>query len=200
MQRTWVSPPGENIYVTVLLRPSAAELLQLTVIAPLAICQAIEETAGLQPRIKWPNDVVIDGKKVGGVLSQAETTDGEVLFAMSGIGINVNMDVAQHEEIREIATSLRAQLGREASREEVLASTLNHFELAYVALRRGEVISMPWKHRLETLGQPVRISGPDGSVLEQGTAVDADSDGSLIIRRDDGAHVRVEAGEVSLRG
>jgi BirA family biotin operon repressor/biotin-[acetyl-CoA-carboxylase] ligase len=199
MGRTWVSPAGVNLYFTLVVRPTIEQLRYLAVIAPLAVCQAIEETAGLLPRIKWPNDVAINDKKVCGVLTQSEIADGAVLYALIGPGINVNMDVVAHEEIRAIATSLRAELGREVAREDVLAATLNHLEALYLALRRGEVVSMAWKHRLDTLGKHVRVAGPDGELLEQGVAVDADSDGSLILRRDDGSHVRIEAGEVTLR-
>ncbi len=199
MGRSWTSPTGVNLYFTIVLRPSIDQLRYLSVIAPLAVCQAIEETTGLQPRIKWPNDVAINDKKVCGVLTQSEIADGAVLYALLGPGINVNMDAAAHEEIRDIATSLRAELGRDMSREEVLAATLNHLESIYNALRRGEVVSMPWKHRLDTLGKHVRVSGPSGALIDEGVAVDADSDGSLILRRDDGSHVRVEAGEVTLR-
>jgi BirA family biotin operon repressor/biotin-[acetyl-CoA-carboxylase] ligase len=199
MGRSWVSPAGENIYVTIVLRPTLEQLRYISVIAPLAVCHAIEETANLLPRIKWPNDIVINGKKVCGLLTQTEISDGKLDFAITGIGINVNMDVARHEEIRDIATSLHTELGRDVPREDLLAAMLNHFESLYLAHRRGEVISIAWKHRLETLGQHVRVSGPDGALLEQGVAVDADSDGSLILRRDDGSHVRIEAGEVTLR-
>lgn len=199
MGRSWTSPAGVNLYFTVVLRPSMEQLRYLSVIAPLAVCQAIEETTGLQPRIKWPNDVAINDKKVAGILVQSEISDDRVLYALVGPGINVNLDVAAREEIRDIATSLRAELGRDVSREEVLAATLNHLEAAYLALRRGEVVSMPWKHRLDTLGKHVRVSGPSGALIDQGVAVDADSDGSLILRRDDGSHVRIEAGEVTLR-
>ena len=199
MGRSWVSPAGENIYVTIVLRPTLEQLRHISVIAPLAVCHAIEETTGLPPRIKWPNDIVVGNKKVCGVLTQSEIADGAVLDALIGPGVNVNMDVAAHEEIRDIATSLRAELGHDVAREDVLAALLNHFESISYALRRGEVISIAWKHRLDTLGQHVRVSGPDGAVLEDGVAVDADSDGSLILRRDDGSHVRVEAGEVTLR-
>lgn len=198
MGRSWVSPPGVNLYFTLIVRPTLEQLRYLAVIAPLAVCQAIEETTGLLPRIKWPNDVVIGDKKVCGVLTQSEIADDVVLYALIGPGINVNIDVAAHEEIRATATSLRSELGREVDREEVLAATLNHFEALYRALRRGEVVSMAWKHRLDTLGKHVRVQSAGGPV-EQGVAVDADSDGSLILRRDDGSHVRVEAGEVTLR-
>jgi BirA family biotin operon repressor/biotin-[acetyl-CoA-carboxylase] ligase len=196
MQRSWVSPPGVNIYFTLILRPTLDQLRHLALIAPLAVSLAIEETTGLFPRIKWPNDVRIDGKKVAGILIESEVMDdGRVLYSLHGPGINVNMDVSAHEEIRDIATSLRSELGREVSREEVLAATLNNYTTLYKALRRGEVVSMDWKQRLETLGQPVRIQRAGGAI-DEGTAVDADSDGALIIRRTDGSHVRVESGEV----
>ncbi|MGH7485890.1 MAG: biotin--[acetyl-CoA-carboxylase] ligase, partial [bacterium] len=197
--RSWTSPAGVNLYFTIILRPTLEQLRYLSLIAPLAIGQAIEEAAGLQPRIKWPNDVAINDKKVAGILIESEISGDSVLFALVGPGINVNLDVAAHEEIRDIATSLRAELGRDVSREEVLAATLNHFESLYDALRRGEVVAMAWKHRLDTLGKHVRVSGPGGALIDEGVAVDADSDGSLILRRDDGSHVRVEAGEVTLR-
>ena len=196
--RHWVSPPGQNLYITLLVRPTLPQLRYLAVIAPLAVCHAIEETTGLLPRIKWPNDVLLEGKKVCGVLLESELTGDTVQHALIGIGINVNLDVAAHEEIRDIATSLRAELGREVEREAVLASTLNHLETLYLALGRGEVVSIAWKQRLDTLGQPVRVQDAGGTIAE-GVAVDADSDGSLIIRRDDGSHVRIEAGDVTLR-
>ena len=85
-----------------------------------------------------------------------------MLFALVGFGINVNLDVAAHDEIRDIATSLRAELGRDVSREDVLAAMLNHFESIYQALRRGDVVSMAWKHRLDTLGKHVRVSSAAG--------------------------------------
>ena len=198
MRRSWVSPPGVNLYFTIVLRPTLDQLRYLAVIAPLAVSLAIEETTGLFPRIKWPNDVLIDGKKVAGILLESEITDGNVEYALVGPGINVNLDASAHEELRDIATSLRSELGRDVSREGVLAATLNHLESLYQALRRGEVVSMDWKQRLDTLGKPVRIERAGGAV-EEGTVVDADSDGSLILRRDDGSHVRVESGEVTLR-
>jgi BirA family transcriptional regulator, biotin operon repressor / biotin---[acetyl-CoA-carboxylase] ligase len=196
--RSWVSPGGVNLYFTLVLRPDIDQLRYISVVAPLAACEAIEETTNLLPRIKWPNDVAINDRKVCGVMTQSQISDGSVLYAITGIGVNVNMDVASHDEIRDIATSLRDELGRDASREEVLAATLNRFESIYQALRRGEVVSMAWKHRLDTLGKHVRVSGPNGPI-DEGVAVDADSDGSLILRRDDGSHVRIEAGEVTLR-
>lgn len=198
--RAWVSPPGVNLYFTIALHPSVEELRYLAMIAPLAVCQAIEETAGagVEARIKWPNDVLLDGKKVCGILVESQLAGDDVAFALVGPGINVNLDVSEHAEIREIATSVRSTLGRDVSREELLASCLNHFEALYLAVRRGEVVSMGWTQRLDTLGKTVRVSTAGADAIE-GVVVDADSDGAIIVRRDDGSHVRVESGEVSLR-
>jgi BirA family biotin operon repressor/biotin-[acetyl-CoA-carboxylase] ligase len=196
--RSWVSPPGVNIYATVIFRPSLDELRYLSVITPLAVAEGIEQITGLYTRIKWPNDVLVNGKKVCGVLPLAELTDDDVAYALVGIGVNVNLDVGDYPEIADIATSLKAEAGREISREELLARILERLEDLYLAVRRDEVVSVEWKRRLHTLGQHVRIQAGGGEEIA-GVAVDADSDGSLILRRDDGAHIRVEAGEVLLR-
>ena len=198
MGRSWVSPPGVSLYFTLVLRPTIEQLRYMAVIAPLAVSLAIEETTSLTPRIKWPNDVLIGNRKVSGVLIDAKLTGDEVQHALIGIGINVNLDVTAHAEISEIATSLRVECGEEVEREEVLAATLNYIEDLSKRLRAGEAVSVAWKERLDTLGKHVRVTIAGGD-SQEGIAIDADSDGSLIIRRDDGSHVRVEAGEVTLR-
>ncbi len=195
--RRWVSPPGTNLYLSVILRPPATHLRQLSIITPLAICQAVEEVTGLAARIKWPNDVLIDQRKVGGVLLDAEIVGDRVQYAVAGIGLNVNFDPSTYEEIREIATSLKRELGREVSREAVLAALLNHLEQLYEGALRGEDVEQAWKERLETLGKSVRVHFADR--VEEGVATDTDSDGALILRRDDGTTVRIEAGDVTLR-
>ncbi len=97
MGRSWVSPPGDNLYFTLILRPTLEQLRYLAVIAPLAVSLAIEETTGLMPRIKWPNDVLIGDRKVCGVLVETNLTGDEVQNALIGIGINVNLNVMLHE-------------------------------------------------------------------------------------------------------
>ena len=198
MGRSWTSPADGNLYFTLVLRPTLEQLRYLAVIAPLAVSLAIEETTNLVPRIKWPNDVLIGDRKVCGVLLETNLTGDEVQNALIGIGINVNLNVMLHEEIREIATSLRTEFGEEVEREKVLATALNHIEELYQRLRAGEAVSVGWKQRLDTLGKHVKVTIAGGETQE-GVTVDADSDGALIIRRDDGSHVRVEAGEVTLR-
>ncbi len=200
--RTWISPPGANVYVSVVLRPEAQHLRALSMVCPLAVCRAIEEVTGLPARIKWPNDVLIHGRKVSGTLIDAEFEDGGVRFAIAGVGINVNFDASRYEEIRDLATSLSTELGREVSREKVLAAFLNYLEELYLGLRLGQPVRGLWKARLDTLGQRVRVrSGVPGMEGEEheGLAEDADESGALILRRADGSTVRIEAGDVTLK-
>jgi len=166
-------------------------------VTPLAVAQAVEETTGLAARIKWPNDVLIAGRKLAGILIETEIAGQSVKYALVGIGLNVNLDVERIPEIAEIATSLKRETGREVAREEVLAALLNHFEALYLEARRGRPPLEGWKSRLETLGRHVRVTSA-GSV-EEGVAEDVDAEGSLLLRRDDGTRVTIPAGEVTLR-
>lgn len=195
--RGWLSPPGANLYFSVVLRPAADHLRVLGMIWPLAICEALEEVAGLPARIKWPNDVLVGSRKLAGVLIDSEVGEGEVDYAVAGVGINVNFDVSRHEELRSTATSISAELGREVAREDVLAAVLGRFEGLYDATRRGESVHEGWKARLDTLGQRVRVRFGDS--VEEGVAEDAEPDGTLVLCRADGSRVRIEAGEVTLR-
>jgi len=197
--RTWLSPPGENLYLTAILRPSQREVYQLAIVAPLAAAKAIEEVTPLRTGIKWPNDVWIGEKKVCGVLIEMEMGPHSPLFALMGIGVNVNMDMKSVPEIAGIATSLRHELGREVSREDLLASLLNHLEALYEASREApEEIWNQWRDRLITLGR--RVIARWGDQVIEGTAEEVDRRGHLLIRRPDGQIVAVEAGDVTLRG
>ncbi len=195
--RGWLSPPGANLYFSVVLRPASDHMRALPIVWPLAVCEAVEEVAGLPARIKWPNDVLVGSRKLAGVLIDSELGEGEVGYAIAGVGINVNFDVSLHEEIRSTGTSISAELRRKMAREDVLAAVLGRFEELYEAARRGESVHEGWKARLDTLGQRVRVRFADS--VEEGVAEDAEPDGTLVLRRADGSRVRIEAGEVTLR-
>ena len=197
MGRAWVSPAGTNLYLTLLMRPPVARLRSLSIIAPLATAEAVEETTGLSPTIKWPNDVLIAGRKLAGVLIETELSGQAVKYALVGIGLNVNFDVEQVPEIAEIATSLKRELGREVSREAVLAALFNRFEALYQEASRGRSVYEAWRSRLETLGRPLKVTF--GGQVEAGVAEDVDGEGSLVLRRADGSQVTIAAGEVTLR-
>jgi BirA family biotin operon repressor/biotin-[acetyl-CoA-carboxylase] ligase len=197
LERLWISPAGTNLYVTLVMRPPARHLRMLSIVGPLAIAEAIEETAGLTCRIKWPNDVLVGGRKIAGMLTETDLAGEAVKYALVGMGVNVNLDVEAVPEITDIATSVRRELGRDGSREEVLAALLNAFEARYTDAQRSDTTFRAWRSRLETLGRRVRATL--GERIEEGVAEDVDAQGSLLIRRDDGSLVTVEAGDVTLR-
>ena len=196
--RSWVSPAGKNIYVTLVMRPPLARLRSLAIVAPLATALAVEDIAGgLAPAIKWPNDVILHGRKLSGMMTETELAGQEVRFSLVGIGVNVNFDIEEASEIAGIATSIKRELGHEVPREELLAALLNRFEELYEQWPVGSGVFQAWRSRLETLGREVSISFR-GQVYE-GTARDVDQDGNLILSLADGSTMTFEAGEVSLR-
>jgi len=194
--RAWVSPAGKNIYFTLLLRPSAERLRRLSMLSPLAVAVAIEQVTGLSANIKWPNDVLISERKVSGILIDTELSGDEPRYALDGIGINVNVDIEPDSEISGIAASVKEELGREASREAILAAALNHIERLYEQ-EDADAVREAWKSRLDTLGKQVQVDF-HGEVQE-GLAEDVDAEGNLVLLRPDGTRHTFPAGEVSLR-
>ncbi len=195
--RTWVSPGGKNLYLTLILRPPMERLRSLSIVAPLAVAMAIEERTDLSPRIKWPNDVLVNGRKLSGIIVESELSGQSIKFALVGIGVNVNFDVEESSDVADIATSLKRELGKETSREEFLASLLNQFEALYERAARGTEVLKEWRSRLETLGREIQVTF--GGHVDTGVAEDVDSDGNLILLRSDGSRIAIEAGEVTLR-
>lgn len=196
--RSWLSVPDVSLLFTlVLMTKTREEQRHLAYVTPLATALAIEEVAGLQDvQLKWPNDVLIDSKKVAGILIEStETNEGEPV-ALIGVGINVNMDTSLYSEIGGIATSLMEVAGHEVPREELLAAICNHVEALHEEVLSGSRAPFEaWRTRLVTLGREVVASGDGADV--RGTAVDVDNDGALIIETTTG-RIRVEAGDVTL--
>jgi BirA family biotin operon repressor/biotin-[acetyl-CoA-carboxylase] ligase len=193
--RRWVSPPG-NVYATIVLRLERWDVPSLAMVAPLAACEAIDALVDVRSSIKWPNDVFIGGRKVAGVLIDVHLAAGGVDYALVGIGINVALDPSQHEEIRDIATSLAVESGKDLSRERVLAGFLNRFEKLFLAARRDDDVYDAWRARLETLGRQVRVQ--IGDRVDEGLAEDVDGDGNLLLRLADGSVIALSAGDVTL--
>ena len=194
--RSWVTPPRANLASTLILRPGIEHARQISMIAPLAVCDAVEADCGLVPDIKWPNDVQIAGRKVSGVLIESQLEPGPALVLV-GTGINVNFDPGEHAEISDIATSLFRETGSPHDREALLAAYVASFERMYVESARGVSMLARWKSRLVTLGQHVHASWPGGEAT--GLAEDVDEDGALIVRIASDATITVEAGDVTLR-
>jgi len=197
LDREWLSSPGGGILISIILYPELEILPRLTMAACLAVARSIEEVTGQQPAIKWPNDVLLEGRKVSGILSESDISGEAVNYAIVGIALNVNLDIEKFPDISDIATSLKQVLGREVSRHQVLISLLHEFENLYLTLRRGESIQHEWLQRLETLGKNVSVRC--GDEVQDGYAESVDDEGNLIIRRPDGNLITVAAGDVTLK-
>ena len=196
--RVWVSPPGQSIHATIIVRPSIEELKRLSIVSPVAATDAVRASSSLRPTIKWPNDVQIYERKLGGILIEADWRDGQPSYALIGIGINVNFDPAPWANlIDRPATSLMIELGDRQAREPVLAALLNAFERWYLRALSDELHEV-WRGRLDTLGQSVTVTQSNGNQLH-GVAVDVDREGALLLQVDNGRIVPLIAGEVTVR-
>lgn len=201
--RVWASPAG-GLWLSVILRRGlpAAETPLLGLAAAAATAGAIEETTGLRPRVKWPNDVLVDGRKVAGLLLEAgptyhHDTSAAPAWVVLGIGINVNVAPdALPSRPRYPATSLAAALGRPVDRGRLLRTLLRGLNRAAEDLReRRAAVLGRWRTLSETLGRPVRVA--TASAIIEGFAYDVDAMGALMIRTSEGAERRVVAGEVT---
>lgn len=201
--RVWVAPPGRCVLCSLLLRPrfGIGHAFYLTVATSLAIYRATRglfEEAGEKPpvSIKWPNDVLIRGRKVAGILSESEYGAGGWEFAVIGFGINANLTAAQLGELRPTATSLSEELGHEVDRAKLLARVLSELESLYISLQNGQFgpVHEQWVVALETPGRRVSVNEPSGTVT--GQALRVDPDGALVLRLDSGEERRILAGDV----
>ncbi len=200
--RRWQAPAGGSLLVSLLLRPTflpPGQAFLLTALAGLAVAEAVEAETALRPALKWPNDLLIEGGKVCGILVELEGQAGRLQWAILGWGLNVNVDFSGDAELAGRATSLATALGRPVPRLPLLQSCLERMDVHYGALRagRGEDIRLAWRARLETLGRQVEIVAPGEAF--PGVALDVDCDGALLVRREDGTVQRVLAGDVTLR-
>jgi BirA family transcriptional regulator, biotin operon repressor / biotin---[acetyl-CoA-carboxylase] ligase len=196
LERIWHSPPG-NVSLSLVLRPKLEELTAMVMLAALAVADAIRRVTGLEADIKWPNDLLLGGKKVCGILMTSEVHAGVVDHIVIGIGLNVNMKVADFPDIRDIAASLADELGREVSLPEMLRALFEELERQYSRLPDKDAIFQQWQGKLVTLGR--RVTATWGTVSYQGVVESVSPDGSLTLRQDDGIAVTVVAGDVILR-
>ena len=194
--RNWVSGQG-NIHLSALFRPSMDVLPQLTMICAVAVCRAIRKTTALDPRVKWPNDVLVDDRKVSGILIEAAFTGDRVDYAIAGIGVNISLDTSAHEEIAGAAGCLDALTGGKVARDEVLRQLLMELDALYVQARQGDSPLEEWRSLVHTVGRRVTVSWRDDAW--EGLAEDVDASGNLLLRLDDGQLVTMTAGDVSMR-
>ena len=196
--RIWVSPPGESIHTTLIVRPTIDELKRLSIVSPVATTDAVRETTPLEPTIKWPNDIQMEHRKMGGILIEAGWSENQPQYALVGIGLNVNFDPTPWAtQIDRPATSLMIELGERQSREPVLAALINAFERRYRQAGTDE-LHQTWVARLNTLNRDVTVTLAGGQSID-GRAVAVDDDGALIVESSDGQQHTFIAGEVTLR-
>ena len=198
--RTWVSPPKGGIYMSCILRPRMApnKIPQITLIAAVSVARAIREACGIAAIIKWPNDILIDGKKVCGILTEMKAEQDEISFLVLGIGINVNTPVRQ---LPRGSTSLweeARRLGRDGalSRVELVKKILERLEADYALLQEkgsGPIID-EWKELSLMIGSRVKVILQNRTF--EGIAHDLDPDGSLVVRLESGLLEKVSSGDI----
>lgn len=196
VKRAWLSPRG-SLSLSVVLYPGVAQLPYLIMLASVAVARSLETVAGLKTQLKWPNDVLIRGKKVCGILIENGLKGSSIAWAVIGIGINVNMKMADFPEIADTATSLSDERGEELPRVEIIRRLLIELERLYLELGDGARLYREWRDRLITLGKRVRVIS--GKNVLQGVAEDVSRDGSLRLKHEDGSISHIVAGDVILR-
>lgn len=200
--RSWTAPHGVGIWMSLLLRPKLPPTCasMLTLVAALAVSEGISEACGLEAKIKWPNDIVVSGKKVCGILTEMSTELDCINYIVTGIGINVaNREFP--EDIRDTATSLYLETGREVRRSQLIAAIMCAYEKYYdIFIEKNDMSALmdTYNSRLANCNAKVRVLSPGNEY--SGTALGINKMGELLVRTDDGNVHEVISGEVSVRG
>ena len=199
--RAWLSPEGKGLWFSVLLRPNLnpQAATWLTVASAVALRRAIDVHTGLKAEIKWPNDVLIAGKKVAGILTELSAELDRIKYVLVGIGVDVNLTAADFgPELREQATSLRVELGKPVVRVELAAMILRQLDGEYGRVLAGEfnLVADEWESHCTTLGQQLVVQL--GARRVCGRAESLGEDGALILRTDHGHLERIVGGDVTV--
>ncbi len=196
--RSWFSPAGQSIYTSIILRPpmAPAQAPRITLMTAVAVARTLRDI-GLDARIKWPNDILVKGKKIAGILTEISTEMDLVDWVVVGLGLNVNTPADQMPpEIRPIATSMQIQKGRPVSRIELLCTLLENFETGYEQLKTegfGPIMEQ-WRQMTDIIGQRVYVDVMETRYF--GTVAAVDDDGVLILKDDQGRTRRIFSGDV----
>ncbi|MFA5515842.1 MAG: biotin--[acetyl-CoA-carboxylase] ligase [Desulfuromonadales bacterium] len=197
--RHWFSPPGVNLYTSILLRPPIPPRMapQLTFVSALAVARAIEEVGGLEPTVKWPNDILLGGKKVAGLLNELNAETERVHYVILGIGVNLNMRSDQFpQDLRYPATSVAIEKGEPISRLAFVRSLLRHVDQLYelYLLKGFTPLLRAWESLFELTGRAAEVDC-QGRLL-RGVVDGLDNDGALLLRLPNGDTERILAGDV----
>ncbi|UCF59466.1 MAG: biotin--[acetyl-CoA-carboxylase] ligase, partial [Candidatus Bathyarchaeota archaeon] len=200
--REWVSPTG-GLWFSLILRPKLrpSEAVKLTFMAGLTVAKVLREMFDLRVETKWPNDVLVNERKICGILTEMNTTGETVNFVVVGVGVNTNFDVekAFPEHLRRVATSLENELGRKVRLEELFWRLLETMENLYELFTKEGFNSIleEWKNYAGFLGRQVEVTSPTEKL--SGLALDVDHDGALVLGLENGTTRRVFVGDTSLR-
>jgi len=199
--RKWISPERKGLWFSVLLRPDLRpqEATQMTVASATALRRAITAETGLKPEIKWPNDILIGGKKVAGILTELSAEVDRVRHIILGIGVDVNLDADElPAELRKTATSLKIETGGAISRAELAVAILRELDFDYARICGGEfpAVADEWESGCVTIGKNVTVHIGDRKI--RGRAESLDDDGALRLRTEHGHLERIIGGDVTL--
>ncbi|WP_159883061.1 biotin--[acetyl-CoA-carboxylase] ligase [Paenibacillus puerhi] len=201
--RRWHSPKGKGLWFSLVLKPdwlNMARTPQLTLLTAVALCRAVRSVTSLDAGIKWPNDLLVDGKKVGGILLEASVENGTLTHVIAGIGISVNLTPADYpDELLEKATSLCIAAGRKIDRAELLAAVLAEWERLYKLYREEGFapVKLLWEALTVSLGREIVCTTPHGQA--RGFAERIDDQGALILRLEDGSRQTLYSGDIDFR-
>jgi BirA family biotin operon repressor/biotin-[acetyl-CoA-carboxylase] ligase len=198
--RRWQALPGQQALLSIIVYPTFPAHF-LVMCASLAVREAIALSSDLEPAIKWPNDVLIAGKKACGILIETTSGADERLCAVVGIGLNVHGSFKEVPELAQRATTIAEQAGQEINREGVIVTLLERFDESYEMLQHGGAdgawrIWKHWRDHLSTLGRWVRIQ--QGARLVEGMAIGVDGDGALLVRQLDGTTTPITWGDIEM--
>ncbi len=196
--REWFSPAG-GIWLSIILYPqlSPSYISRITLMTAVAVVKAIKVCTRIESQIKWPNDILIDEKKVCGILTEMSAELDMINWVVVGIGINVNIDIRDFpEDIQENTISLKEISGKEISRVKLVQTFLQEFEKYYESLKRREFSSIlkEWKLYSHTLGKKVRVD--IGEKIITGEVIDINESGALILKKEDGELVEIISGTI----
>ena len=199
--RKWISPAHKGLWFSILLRPDLRpqETTQLTVASATALRRAIQSETGLKPEIKWPNDILIGGKKVAGILTELSAELDKVRYVILGIGIDVNLDAGEFPaELKKIATSLKIEAGETISRAELATAILRELDEDYSRICGGKfsAVADEWEENCVTIGKNVTVQIGERKI--RGRAELLDDDGALLLRTEHGHLERITGGDVTL--
>jgi BirA family biotin operon repressor/biotin-[acetyl-CoA-carboxylase] ligase len=199
--RKWLSPARKGLWFSMLLRPDLTpqESTQLTIASATAVRRAIESQTGLEAKVKWPNDILVYGKKVGGILTEMSAEMDRVRYVIVGIGIDVNLNPGDFPpDLRSAATSIKIELGRAVSRAELAVAILRELDRDYESVKSGRFANLAteWEEHCSTIGQAVTIRAGERKI--RGRAEALGEDGALLLRTDHGHLERVVAGDLTV--